>query len=208
MTDTVHRSGGLELCAREVEERGLGENRSSFERRLEFQTVAQTAYVRAGARKTLRMAQYAKSRVLRNPTVGQLVRYFRRSKGAVGGSRDRGLGGKMVLLLGPARVLAVEQPTEVESQVAAVVWFAHGGSLIRVALEYLVDCLPLDTTLFEAGNPDAALPGATRLRDLRILRRTEYVYLENPPTESERLDAWQDPDGRESNNMVIFSHHL
>ena len=38
--------------------------------------------------------------------------------------------GKMVLL-GLARVFAVEQPTEVESQVAAVVWLAHGGSLIR-----------------------------------------------------------------------------
>ena len=108
-------------CAREVQEQGLGENRSSFERRLQFQTAAQTAFVRADARKTLRMAQHARSRVLRNPTVGQLVRYFRRSKGGVGGGRDRGLGGKMVLL-GPARVLAVEQPTEVESQVAAVVW--------------------------------------------------------------------------------------
>ena len=73
------------------------------------------------------MAQYARSRVLRNPTVGQLVRYFRRSKGGVGGGRDRGLGGKMVLL-GLARVLAVEQPTEVESQVAAVVRLARGGS--------------------------------------------------------------------------------
>ena len=41
------------------------------------------------------------------------MRHFRRSKGAVGGGRDRGLGGKMVLR-GPARVLAVEQPTEVE----------------------------------------------------------------------------------------------
>ena len=41
------------------------------------------------------------------------MRYFRRSKGLVGGGRDRGLGGKMVLL-GLARVLAVEQPTEVE----------------------------------------------------------------------------------------------
>ena len=74
---------------------------------LEFQTAAQTALVRADGRKTLPMAQYARSRVLRNPTVGQLVRYFRRSKGVVGGGRDRGLGGKMVLL-GPARVLAVE----------------------------------------------------------------------------------------------------
>ena len=85
-------------CAREVEEQGLGENRSSFERRLEFQTAAQTAFVRADARKTLRMAQYARSRVLRNPTVGQLVRYFRRRKGGVGGGRDRGLVEKMVLL--------------------------------------------------------------------------------------------------------------
>ena len=59
-----------------------------------------------------------------------------------GGGRDRGLGGKMVLL-GPSRVFAVEQPTEVESQVAAVVWLAHGGSLIRAAPEHLVDCLKL-----------------------------------------------------------------
>ena len=74
-------------CAREGEEHGLGEHRSSFERRLEFQTVSQTAFVRADARKTLRLGQYARSRVLRNPTVGQ-----RRSKGGVGGGRDRGLG--------------------------------------------------------------------------------------------------------------------
>ena len=107
-------------------------NRSSFERRLEFQTASRTAFVRADARQTLRMAQYARSRVLRNPTVGQWVRHFRRRKGGVGGGRDRGLGGKVVLL-GPTRVLAVEQPTEVESPVAAVVWLAHGGSLITAA---------------------------------------------------------------------------
>ena len=67
-------------CAREVEEHGLGEKRSSFERRLEFQTAAQTAFVRADARKTLRLAQYARSRVLRNATILQLVKYFRRSR--------------------------------------------------------------------------------------------------------------------------------
>ena len=32
------------------------------------------------------------------------------------------------------------------------------------------------------------------LRDLRNLRRTEHVDLGNSPTESERLDVWQDPD--------------
>ena len=124
------------------------------------QLPKQPLFVFSDARKTLRMAQYARSRVLRNPTVGQLVRYFRRSKGGVGGGRDRGLGGKMALL-GPARVLAVEQPTEVESQVAAVVWLAHGGSLTRAAPEHLVDCSPLDTSLFEVANPDSALPGAS-----------------------------------------------
>ena len=114
------------------------------------------------------VAQYARSRVLRNPTVGQLVTYFRRSRGGVGGGRDRGLGGKMVLL-GPARVLAVEQPTEVESQVAAVVWLAHGGSLMRAGL----DCSSLSevfqsrfcvTWCFMASklaNPDSVLPGAS-----------------------------------------------
>ena len=94
-------------------------------------------------------------------------------------------------------MLAVEQPTEVESQVVAVVWLAHGGSLIRAAPEHLVACSPLDTTLFETANPDSALPGASGLRDLRNLRRTEYADLGSPPTESERLYAWQDPHGRE-----------
>ena len=79
-------------------------------------------------------------------TVGQLVRYFRGSKGGVGGGLGRRLGGKMILL-GAARVLAVEQPTEVESQVAAVVWLAHGGSLIRAAPEHLVNCSSMDTSL-------------------------------------------------------------
>ena len=158
-------------CAREVEEQGLGDNRSSFERRLQFQTAAQTAFVRADARKTLRMAQYARSRVLRNPTVGQLVRYFRRSKGGAGGGRDRGLGGKMVLLG------SVEQLTEVESQVAPVVWLAHGGSLIRAAPEHLVDCSSVDTLLFEVANPDSALPVLSWIRDLRNLRRTECADL-------------------------------
>ena len=113
--DTVRCSGGFGTqCAREVEEHGLSENRSSFERRLEFQTAAQTAFVRAEARKTLRMAQYARSRVLRNPTGVPPEQKWGRWR------RDRGLDRKMVLL-GPARVLAVEQPTEVESQAAAVV---------------------------------------------------------------------------------------
>ena len=43
--------------AREVEEQGLVENRSSFVRRLQFQTAAQRAFVRADAQKTSRMAQ-------------------------------------------------------------------------------------------------------------------------------------------------------
>ena len=47
---------------------------SSFEGRLEYQTAAQTAFVWADARKAFRIAQYARSRVLRNTTVGQLVR--------------------------------------------------------------------------------------------------------------------------------------
>ena len=60
-----------------------------------------------------------------------------------------------------------------------------------------MDCSSLDTSLFEVANPDSAFPGDSWLRDLRNLRRTEYADLGNPPTESERLDAWQDPDGRE-----------
>ena len=51
--------------------------------------------------------------------------------------------------------------------------------------------------MFEVANPDSALPGASWLRDLRNLRRTEYADLGSPPTESEGVDAWQDPDGRE-----------
>ena len=67
-------------CARETEDNELGENQSSFERRLDYQTAAQTAFIRVDARKTLRPAQYARSRVLRNPKVGQLVRHFHRRK--------------------------------------------------------------------------------------------------------------------------------
>ena len=59
-----------------------------------------------------------------------------------------------------------------------------------------MDCSSLGTSLFEAANPDSALPGASWLRDLRNLRLTEYADLGNPPTESERLDACQHPDGR------------
>ena len=60
-----------------------------------------------------------------------------------------------MVLLGPARVLAVEQPTEVESQVAAGMWLAHGGSLIKAALEHLMDCsnclkLPIQTLRYLA----------------------------------------------------------
>ena len=103
----------------------------------------------------------------------------------------------IAVLLGPARELAVEQPTEVESQVAAVVWLSHGGSSKRAGPEHLVKCSSLDTSLLEAANPDSALPAASWLGDLRNLRRTEYADLGNPPTESERVSAWQDPDGRE-----------
>ena len=69
--------------------------------------------------------------------------------------------------------------------------------MIRAAPEHLVDCSSLDTSLFEVANPDSALPCASWLRDLRNLRRTEHADLGNPPTGSERLDAWHDPDGRE-----------
>ena len=136
LTDTVRCSGGLELnVLLKLKNMDLEKLDQILNDDLNFKQLPQTAFVRADARKPLRMAQYARSRVLRNPTVGQLVRFFRRSKGGVDGGRDRGLDGKMVLF-GPARVLAVEQPTEVESQVAAVVWLAHGGSLIRAAPEH------------------------------------------------------------------------
>ena len=187
-------------CAREVEEQGLGHNRSSFERRLQFQTAAQTAFVRADAWKTLRMAQFARSRVLRNPTVGQLVRYFRRSKGGVGGGRDRGLGGKMVLR-GPTRVLAVEQPTEVESQVAAVVWLAHGGSLIKAAPEHLLPhCLKLPIQILRYlvhhffGTCEIREELSTLI--LGILRLNQNVWM-----------LGKIPRAENSHNMVIFSHH-
>ena len=75
--------------AREVEENGLGQIQSNFERQLEYQTVAQTAFVRADARKTLRKAQYARSRVLRIKTAGQLVRHFWKEPRSGGRRRSR-----------------------------------------------------------------------------------------------------------------------
>ena len=41
-------------------------------------------------------------------------------------------------------------------------------------------------------------PGASRLHDLRNRRGTEHAVLGKPPTEPERLDAWQDPESRET----------
>ena len=111
-------------CAREVEEQGLEENRSSFERQLQFQTVAQTAFGRADAQKTLRVAQYARSRVLRNPTVGQLVRYFRRSEG-VGDGRDRGLGGILGLLRLDQNVWILGKIPMVENSSNMVIFSHH-----------------------------------------------------------------------------------
>ena len=104
--------------------------------------------------------------------------------------------------------LQFEQPTEVESQVAAVVWLAQGGSLIRAAPEHVVACSSLDISLFEVANPDSALPGASWLRDVQNLRRTEYADLGNPPTESETF-GWlgKIPMVENSNSKVIFSHH-
>ena len=110
--------------SREVEEQGLEENRSSFERQLQFQTVAQTAFGRADAQKTLRVAQYARSRVLRNPTVGQLVRYFRRSEG-VGDGRDRGLGGILGLLRLDQNVWILGKIPMVENSSNMVIFSHH-----------------------------------------------------------------------------------
>ena len=70
-----------------------------------------------------------------------------------------------------------------------------------------MDCSPLDTSLFEAANPYSALLAASWVRDLSILRRTEYADLGNLPTESKRSDAWQDPLVDNSNNTVISFHH-
>ena len=64
--------------------------------------------------------------------------------------------------------------------------------MTRAAPGRLVACSSLDTSVCEAANPDSALPGASWLRDLGNLRRTEYADPGNPPTECERLDAWQE----------------
>ena len=61
--------------------------------------------------------------------------------------------------------------------------------------------------MFEAVNPDAALPGASGLRDVESERRTEHADLGESPTESERLDAWQDPDDWEHEQYGHVSHH-
>ena len=103
---------------------------------------------------------------------------------------------------------AIEQPTEAESQVAAVVWSAHGGSLIRAPQSTLVDCSHLDTTLFEGANPDAAFVVASWLRDLRNLRRTEYADLGEPS--DRKLNVWmlgKIPVVENNNTMVTFSHN-
>ena len=83
-----------------------------------------------------------------------------------------------MVFLKPARVLAVEQPMEVKSQVAAVVWLAHGGSLIRAAPKHLgiPHCVKLTIEILRY----LVLHGF----DLQNLRRTEYDDLGDAPTES------------------------
>ena len=115
-----------------------------------------------------------------------------RAKNGVGSGRDRGLGG-----LGPAGVLAVEQRAEVESKITAVIWLAHGRSLIKAASRAFGGLFATWYHIVETATSDSALPGASWLLDLRNSKRTENADVGNPPTEFERLDAWQDPDGRE-----------
>ena len=68
-----------------------------------------------------------------------------------------------------ARVLAVEQPTDVESQVATVVWVSPWRIFDKSGSEAPGGPFATGYTLFEAANPDAALPGASWLRrDLKF----------------------------------------
>ena len=123
------------------------------------------------------------------------MRYFRRSKGGVGDGHDRGRGGKMVLL-GLGRVLAVEQLTEVESQVAAVVWLAHGGSLIRAALDIwwvvrhlMPHCLKLSIQILRYLVAHGFGTWGTLRLNPNVWTLGEIPMVEN------------------SNTVVIFSHH-
>ena len=135
--------------------------------------------------------------MLRNPTVGQLVRNVRKSKGGVGGGRDRGFGGKMVLLVlqecwqlnnqqrwSHKSQKLCGQPTEDPSK-------ERPRSFWLIAQHWIPHCLKQQFrccfTWCTVGSEDADLGRS--------------------PTESELSDAWQDPGVENSNNMVIFSHN-
>ena len=118
----------------------------------------------------------------------------------VGGGRDLGLGERWFFLV-LQEYLQLNSQRRWSDKPQQLCGWPMEVSLIRAALEHLVDCSSLDTSLFEVANPDSAFPGASWLRDLRNLRRTEYADLGNVLTESERLDAWQDPDGREQQQI-------
>ena len=112
-----------------------------------------------------------------------------------------------MVLLGPARVLAVEQPTDVESQVAAVVWLAYTGSLIRAAPStwWIVDhwiphCLkwPIQILRYQVlhGFETCEILEELSPLILGILRLNQNVWM-----------LGKIPMVENSNNMVIFSHH-
>ena len=179
-------------CAREVEGQGLGENRSSFERRLQFHTAAQAAFIRADARKTLRMAQYARSRVLRNPTVGQLEIP---SEGAKVGS----VAVVIVVLVERSFFLVLQEYLQLNS-------LQRRNHKSQQLCGWPMDCSSLDTSLFEAANPvlrylvlhgfETEICEELSTLILGILRLNRNVWM-----------LGKIPMVENSNNTATFSHH-
>ena len=116
---------------------------SNFENHLERRMLAAQHFHYADARNLLRLAVLARSRVLSNPQVGDVVYYFRRHRS----NRPQ--------YFGPGRVLAVEPP-EVDAHGSSVVWISHSGTLIRAAPEHLRQATPLEVQMEEIAHPGAS----------------------------------------------------
>jgi len=103
----------------------------TFEEKVQAEANARKLFLEIDARRRIARALHAKSRTIREFTMGDLVYFFR--KGIKQGSRYGGT------WHGPARVLAHEKTSHLEEQKApgSVVWITHAGKIIRCAPEQL-----------------------------------------------------------------------
>ena len=110
-----------------------------FLKHVQRRKVAQQHFIEADARSMVRLASLARARTVFDVQAGDIVYYFRRGRRQ--GRTNLGV------VLGPAKVLAVERPGSQGVATPTVVWLGHGIQLIRAAPEHLRRATPLEVSL-------------------------------------------------------------